>query len=511
MSNEQYYKSLISNKEEPTFLADLDGDILLINQRGEELSGYSEEEITLFSVRDIFITLKNKKNPFNISQIREFSSTIYLIDAFHYLIPVFLDFKEIEGSKFLCTIKPESSKQKTEKPDYTAKPEQSNPAKIILPAQDEKNTRQFDEKFEHDVRSSLNTILGFTTILSKEASIVKDNKLNKYIDSILKNGNNLKKLFDKLDSSSSDNYKVSNARCSIGPILQKAQIMLQSTAKENNVEIEINQSEEYSIITDEDLLSDIISFLIKKAILYTRNDDVKINVSADEQSEKLILKIDNLGQDIPQGIIHFIKRENNKDYYDYNNLIVSSNPEMSSLLRNLNSVEGKIDFTTGDSLGEIVTLVFPIGKDIEKDDGDLPLDEKSSNGKVINVLIVEDDKYNSMILKMFIEHTAEVSCAFSGNEAINIIEIFYNKGIIFDIVFMDIGLPKPWDGIILKKEIEKKWHEYSNVPFVAQTAFATEHYAKRINEANFKGYLVKPINKNDILKFISKIPKIKAL
>jgi CheY-like chemotaxis protein len=174
-------------------------------------------------------------------------------------------------------------------------------------------------------------------------------------------------------------------------------------------------------------------------------------------------------------------------------------------LKNLNSLDAKIDFTTGDSMGEIVTLNFPVRKDIDM--------QGNTNGmapsglgeeKKMYVLIVEDEKINANIFKMYIESMVNVSTAFSGNEAMNIIEISYNKGILFNMVFMDIGLPEPWDGILLKQAIEKKWPEYSTIPFIAQTAYSGKNIAERIGSANFKGYLIKPINRNDVLRFLSK-------
>jgi CheY-like chemotaxis protein len=119
-----------------------------------------------------------------------------------------------------------------------------------------------------------------------------------------------------------------------------------------------------------------------------------------------------------------------------------------------------------------------------------------------NKIIVEDDKFNASILNLYFEDIAAVSTAFSGNEALNITEFFYNKGIVFHAVIMDIGLPKPWDGILLKMEMEKRWPEYQNIPFLAQTAFTAKSFTDRITDNKFKGFLVKPISRSDLLRFI---------
>ncbi len=115
---------------------------------------------------------------------------------------------------------------------------------------------------------------------------------------------------------------------------------------------------------------------------------------------------------------------------------------------------------------------------------------------------MEDDKFNSAILNLYLESLTAISSAFSGNEALNIIEANYNKGIIFNVMIMDIGLPKPWDGILLKAEIEKRWPEYQKIPFLAQTAFTAKSFADRIQESRFSGYLVKPISRSELLRFV---------
>ncbi len=508
LSNKHYYRSLIDNKQEPTFLADLDGDILLANPSGEKFTGYSEDELTSYSVRDLFITLKNELNPFDTRHLREFSSNIYLIDALRYINHVFLEFKEIEGNKFLGTIKPLADKEKAPIPE---------PLPLIEPVNFPKpETEQrihvskgdgvpHNDEFDHHVRNTLNTILGFGTVLSKETNIVNDQKLKKYVDSIVKSGNDLKRLFNNLENSPNELEEISWGQTSVLQVLQKVNIMLSSLARKNNIRIIIKQNNDLSFLCDEILLFEILNLFVEKAITYTRNEDVVIEYYMNERKTEITVTIDNVGQDIPQNVINFIKRENNKDIYDYKNPVLGMYRDLQNALKTLNSLDAKIDFTTGESMGEIVTLKFPVRKDIDMQGN---TDETNTTGlgeeKKMYVLIVEDEKINANIFKMYIESMVNVSTAFSGNEAMNIIEMSYNKGILFNMVFMDIGLPEPWDGILLKQAIEKKWPEYSNIPFIAQTAYSGKNIAERIGSANFKGYLIKPINRNDVLRFLSK-------
>jgi response regulator RpfG family c-di-GMP phosphodiesterase len=157
-------------------------------------------------------------------------------------------------------------------------------------------------------------------------------------------------------------------------------------------------------------------------------------------------------------------------------------------------------------MGEIAKIILPVAPGNDKLD-DQSLLEQNIRERALNILIVEDDKFNASILNMYFENIAKISTAYSGNEALNITEILYNQGVVFNAVIMDIGLPKPWDGILLKSEMEKRWPEYQKVPFLAQTAFTAKSFTDRITENNFRGYLVKPINRSDLLRFIHRQTK----
>jgi CheY-like chemotaxis protein len=241
--------------------------------------------------------------------------------------------------------------------------------------------------------------------------------------------------------------------------------------------------------------------LLTKALQYTRNEQVFVDVAYEPNHDKVSIVIDNLGQDIPQGIINFIKRDNAKTLYDINNPVLSQNPEIKSLLNTLNQIDGKIIFSTGERMAEIAKITLPVATDIDSLDENTQM-EQNIKEKELNILIVEDDKFHASLLNLYFENISSVSTAFSGNEALNITEMFYNKGVIFNVVIMDIGLPKPWDGILLKNEMEKRWPEYQNIPFLAQTAFTAKSISDRLTDNNFRGYLVKPINRSDLLRLI---------
>lgn len=501
LANKEYYVTLISNKKDSVFLADIDGDLFLCNKQAQSLTGYSSDDIRFYHIRDLFLTLKNQVNPLDVQQFSEFTSRFFILDAGGYLLPVMVEFREIEGQKFLITCLPtEESANPEVLIDNPAIRQAESPAfpQSILSSE---KTGRWTIEFEHQARNLLNNIQGFSTILAKDAEVLKDKSLLENIEAITKSGNKLKSLFNKISIGENDAHEIVRMPCLIAPVLQKAQILLDSLARQNSLSIEIRQSGEIEILTDEILLLDLLKYLLTQALQFTRNNRVFVDIQLDSARGKVMIDIDNIGQDIPRGIINFIKRGYGNPLYDISNPILSQSPEIESMLSLLNQLDGKISFTSGDHMGEIARLEFPAANSSESRD-ELTQLEQIIKRRSLSILVVEDNKINSTILKIYLENIASLSNAYSGNEALNIIEDYFNQGMVFNLIIMDIGLPKPWDGILLKAEIEKKWPEYRNVPFIAQTAFTAKSYTDRIAGENFNNYLLKPVSQIDLFRVI---------
>ena len=87
-------------------------------------------------------------------------------------------------------------------------------------------------------------------------------------------------------------------------------------------------------------------------------------------------------------------------------------------------------------------------------------------------------------------------------QALDLIDKKSKDDLGFDLIFMDINLPGKWDGISLMKEIKKRWADYNNVIFIAQTAYTEEFDKDRIKEAGFDDYISKPIDTKELINKI---------
>ena len=121
----------------------------------------------------------------------------------------------------------------------------------------------------------------------------------------------------------------------------------------------------------------------------------------------------------------------------------------------------------------------------------------TENNKKLKILIVEDDHYSLMLLKILVKnYCREVILALNGVEAV--LTCQNNPDI--DLVLMDVKLP-----IMDGYEATKKIREFNkDLVIIAQTAFAINREKEIAIAAGCTGYITKPIPRNFIVQILNK-------
>lgn len=115
----------------------------------------------------------------------------------------------------------------------------------------------------------------------------------------------------------------------------------------------------------------------------------------------------------------------------------------------------------------------------------------------LEILLAEDKKVNQKVAKLLLENNGcTVTIAQNGKEAL---EIF--KQDTFDIILMDIMMPE-MDGVQAMKELRKTHKKLP--PIIALTAHAMEGDASKFIELGMDDYIIKPIDKNELVKKLYK-------
>ena len=111
------------------------------------------------------------------------------------------------------------------------------------------------------------------------------------------------------------------------------------------------------------------------------------------------------------------------------------------------------------------------------------------------VLLVEDQKYNLLVLKKMLERSEiNVIAVENGLDAVKICQ----ENMDIDLVLMDIKMPL-MDGYVAMKEIKKI---KPDMKVIAETAYALAGDKNRILDAGFDGYLPKPITQESLDEII---------
>lgn len=115
------------------------------------------------------------------------------------------------------------------------------------------------------------------------------------------------------------------------------------------------------------------------------------------------------------------------------------------------------------------------------------------------VLVVEDNRLNSELVRIFLKDLCHMEFARTGEEAVEIARLGR-----FDAIVMDINLGPGMNGIQAAQVI-RTFNGFENIPIIAVTGYAMESDKDQILEAGCSHFLSKPIEKNNFIDLISSL------
>ncbi len=119
------------------------------------------------------------------------------------------------------------------------------------------------------------------------------------------------------------------------------------------------------------------------------------------------------------------------------------------------------------------------------------------NWEKYRVLIVEDDPINFQLLNVFLRKTGiQIKHAATGGEVMSHIE-----DEVPDIVLLDVQLPDI-NGVQLTDMIKS---QHPEIPIIIQTASILETQIQEMLDMGCDDYVLKPINREDLLNKISNL------
>ena len=368
----------------------------------------------------------------------------------------------------------------------------------------------FLSNMSHEIRTPLNGIIGFSSLLLTELSLMENQELYEYASGIQESGDRLLSLLNNIIDISrieANDIEIKLTSCSVNEIIEKTSQLFNFKSNEKGVKFNIKLKDIPNAFADLTSITKIITDIIGNAVKYTDKGFINVTTDFDEESSMVIVSIKDTGIGIDQSYLDHIFEAFRQESLGYSRTYQGAGLELPIAKRLIGMMKGNIEVKSQKAKGTTVKIylkadvegISPISK-MSENVTISPYEEKDT--EKINIFIVEDDRMNRLVLNKMLVKVGNNSLAVDGDETLEVIDKAHKEGNIFDVMLFDINLPAPWDGIILMDEIKKRWKEYKYVPFIAQTAYAMTGDKERLLEAGFDDYIPKPVNKNELINII---------
>ncbi|MBI5807508.1 MAG: response regulator [Ignavibacteriales bacterium] len=374
----------------------------------------------------------------------------------------------------------------------------------------------FLASMSHEVRTPMNSVMGFLTLIENDLFESKD-ELKLFAkdarlaaDSLLDIINNILDI-SKIEAGKMD---LDEIEFNINDEIAKAFSIIAQAAKakeialEKNIDIKIPNK----IFGDPTRYRQILLNLLSNAIKFTDHGRITLNLSVKAKTEsfiELLTSVEDTGVGIPSDKIStlfepYIQVRTKKSSKEGTGLGLMIAKEFVKLMHGEINVESKIGlgskfyFTAKMKLQQNISIdqhLYTSAKvtsgQTHTGDGIITrhIQDKSESVQRKKLLLVEDNPISQNLeLKILREVGYEVEAVSTGHAAIEAI----NTGV-FSLALMDVEMTD-MDGITATKKIRESSGTNSKIPIIAVTAHSSMKDREKCLAAGMDDYIAKPIN-----------------
>lgn len=370
-----------------------------------------------------------------------------------------------------------------------------------------KQKQDFISNVSHDIRTPMDSIIGFTELAKK--NLDNPEKLTDSLEKITLASNHLLNLVNEvLDISKIDSGKslVEEEMCSIHGIVDNVCQILQHEIENKKLKLELD----YSML-DEDVLScdkirlhQILLNLISNAIKYSfEGGKITISViqlSAEDESQvinEFHIRDEGCGM-TPEFMEHvfepFARDKSSPVQTEGTGLGLTIAKSLTEIMNG--TIEVSSELGKGSEFTVVIPLSIPQLTEIEEEQDIVIYDFKDRH-----ILIVDDNQLNREILvEAMRDEGFIVDEAIDGSFAIE--KLRDSEPGAYELVILDLQMPV-MDGFETTKIIRNfKDPKVSGIPIVALTADALPEEKTRAFNCGVNAYLVKPVDMPSLLKVL---------
>ncbi|MBN2829582.1 MAG: response regulator [Candidatus Cloacimonetes bacterium] len=357
----------------------------------------------------------------------------------------------------------------------------------------------FLANMSHDIRTPMNSIIGFTDILLET---IKDEQNNEFLRHIKSSADYLLNIINdvldisKIESGSQD---VSRDIINTKEFFLNVDNLFIASAEEKGLRFQgkLNDDLPEFFISDSQKLKQVLVNLLNNAIKFTHNGAVVYHVSC--ANNVMDISVSDTGIGIPKEF-HSDVFEPFKQVKGQNHSIYGGTGLGLAITKRLvDLMRGEITFSTEVGVGTTFYIELPIdipdSVNIEKEDEQSEI--TVSVVKPLHILIAEDNHINQRLIGFLIgsaQHTFDI--VPNGLEALKKLKMKH-----YDLLLLDIQMPV-MDGYETLKRIRGD-KDLKDLYVIALTAQAMSGDKENLIEQGANDYVSKPINKFKLLESIN--------
>lgn len=490
-----------------TVITDLAGNIVFVNPKFTETTGYSAEEAIGKNPRilnsgikpkteyeELWDTILSGKNWRGVFHNIKKNGELYWESA--VISPV----KNQEGviTHFLA-VKEDITQRIKAEDEIKRKNEE------LIKIDSEKD--KFFSIIAHDLRSPFNGFLGLTQIMAEELSSLTRDEIQEIAVSMQNSATNLFRLLENL---------LKWARMQQGlipfkkefvdllPIVNDSVEMLKESAKNKKIELTVNFPDNLKVFVDVDMLQTVIRNLVSNALKFTPRGG-KISISAKTSERKGVeISVTDSGIGMNWAMVDNLFKLDVKTNRNGTEDEPSTGLGLLLCKEFIEKHGGKLWVESQEGKGSVFYFTIPYIDGLIKQKQminvtSIDIVGNRMNNKVLGlkILLAEDDDGSAKIITQAIKIVSkEVIRAINGVQAV---EICRNNPD-FDLILMDIQMPV-MDGYEATRQIRQF---NPDVIIIAQTAYALPNNLENAIAAGCNDYISKPIKRDMLIDLIKK-------
>ncbi len=357
-----------------------------------------------------------------------------------------------------------------------------------------KNRDQLISTVSHDLKTPLNTISGYATLLSESEL----NKKQDYFTQNIKVSSEyvLKLVQDLLDFTQIETGKITIEKnsFSLPKVIDEVAKSAQSVNSNKNIKliIEINPIFDKNVIGDSFRLRQVLSNIIGNAYKFTHKGYIKINVFSSNTKENIVMRIEDSGIGIERNKQELIFQEFTQVNNDPEHKYEGSGLGLTISKKIIEILGGKITLESVYGKGSVFEITIPL----QFDETVLKKYQNAIRHNTITAIVVDDDaSLLSLTSEVLTQNNIKVFSSTNPEEAIKMA-----KTHTYDILITDIQMPNI-DGFELIKKI--KTVNYRNQPIIALTG-KIDIPVETYQDAGFTMIIKKPFTPKNLIENINK-------